>query len=267
MGEDSNPRWTFAHCGFQDRRLRPLGHPSGTVFYRVFLAIAFLLIASCTTSAQPRRPTGSQPEGARALPDSLAGGSTPCLASLLENPVLASRLTSRCFQCAVDRAGIVTNAVPHSPRHSDLSARDEQAGLGGDEPGRCLGPVRGWPLENSKLTSRQGRAPRATSVPLIARMAKPGHGCRKDIRAPALPSVRNKSWKNQNASQVAVFKGPVRGLRSGVNGRKHLTRRSAFPGRQRRPGKAVLRMELGRLSPAGRLPTSCGRCAAPAWHG
>ena len=23
MGEDSNPRWTFAHCGFQGRRLTP----------------------------------------------------------------------------------------------------------------------------------------------------------------------------------------------------------------------------------------------------
>lgn len=30
MGEDSNPRRTFALSGFQDRRLRPLGHPSGT---------------------------------------------------------------------------------------------------------------------------------------------------------------------------------------------------------------------------------------------
>ena len=40
MGEDSNPRWTFAHCGFQDRRLRPLGHPSGTVSYRVLLIFA-----------------------------------------------------------------------------------------------------------------------------------------------------------------------------------------------------------------------------------
>ncbi len=43
MGEDSNPRWTFAHCGFQDRRLRPLGHPSGTIFYRVFLMFAACL--------------------------------------------------------------------------------------------------------------------------------------------------------------------------------------------------------------------------------
>ena len=30
MGRDSNSRWTFAHSGFQDRRLRPLGHPSKT---------------------------------------------------------------------------------------------------------------------------------------------------------------------------------------------------------------------------------------------
>lgn len=35
MGQDSNLRWTRAHSGFQDRRLRPLGHPSGPCFYRV----------------------------------------------------------------------------------------------------------------------------------------------------------------------------------------------------------------------------------------
>src|SRR5690349_1653758 len=28
MGWDSNPRWAFAHAGFQDRCLKPLGHPS-----------------------------------------------------------------------------------------------------------------------------------------------------------------------------------------------------------------------------------------------
>src|SRR3954467_8216247 len=28
MGRDSNPRWTLAHAGFQDRCLKPLGHPS-----------------------------------------------------------------------------------------------------------------------------------------------------------------------------------------------------------------------------------------------
>ena len=27
---DSNPRWTRAHAGFQDRCLKPLGHPSGS---------------------------------------------------------------------------------------------------------------------------------------------------------------------------------------------------------------------------------------------
>jgi hypothetical protein len=31
MGRDSNPRWTFAHAGFQDRCLKPLGHPSSFV--------------------------------------------------------------------------------------------------------------------------------------------------------------------------------------------------------------------------------------------
>ena len=29
MGWDSNPRWAFTHGGFQDRCLKPLGHPSG----------------------------------------------------------------------------------------------------------------------------------------------------------------------------------------------------------------------------------------------
>jgi hypothetical protein len=27
-GWDSNPRWAFTHAGFQDRCLKPLGHPS-----------------------------------------------------------------------------------------------------------------------------------------------------------------------------------------------------------------------------------------------
>ena len=30
-GWDSNPRWTCAHDGFQDRCLKPLGHPSGAM--------------------------------------------------------------------------------------------------------------------------------------------------------------------------------------------------------------------------------------------
>ena len=32
MGWDSNPRWTRAHAGFQDRCLKPLGHPSIVIF-------------------------------------------------------------------------------------------------------------------------------------------------------------------------------------------------------------------------------------------
>jgi hypothetical protein len=32
MGWDSNPRWTCAHAGFQDRCLKPLGHPSVVIF-------------------------------------------------------------------------------------------------------------------------------------------------------------------------------------------------------------------------------------------
>ena len=34
MGRDSNPRWSCPHSGFQDRRIRPLCHPSETFFYR-----------------------------------------------------------------------------------------------------------------------------------------------------------------------------------------------------------------------------------------
>ena len=33
MGRDSNPRWSCPHNGFQDRRNRPLCHPSETVFF------------------------------------------------------------------------------------------------------------------------------------------------------------------------------------------------------------------------------------------
>ncbi len=32
MGRDSNPRWAETHTGFQDRRLKPLGHPSSKIF-------------------------------------------------------------------------------------------------------------------------------------------------------------------------------------------------------------------------------------------
>ena len=34
---DSNPRWTCAHAGFQDRCLKPLGHPSNSLSYLAFL--------------------------------------------------------------------------------------------------------------------------------------------------------------------------------------------------------------------------------------
>ena len=31
MGRDSNPRWACTHAGFQDRCLKPLGHPSSAL--------------------------------------------------------------------------------------------------------------------------------------------------------------------------------------------------------------------------------------------
>jgi hypothetical protein len=34
MGWDSNPRWACTHGGFQDRCLKPLGHPSFFSFCR-----------------------------------------------------------------------------------------------------------------------------------------------------------------------------------------------------------------------------------------
>lgn len=35
MGWDSNPRYALTHAGFQDRCLKPLGHPSGEKPYCV----------------------------------------------------------------------------------------------------------------------------------------------------------------------------------------------------------------------------------------
>ncbi len=35
-GWDSNPRWAFTHGGFQDRCLKPLGHPSNGISRRAF---------------------------------------------------------------------------------------------------------------------------------------------------------------------------------------------------------------------------------------
>jgi hypothetical protein len=40
-------------------------------------------------------------------------------------------------------------------------------------------------------------------------MAKPEHGWKKDIRAPALPSVLSKSRENQNVGQADDFKWPA----------------------------------------------------------
>ncbi len=40
MGRDSNPRWSFPHSGFQDHRLRPLGHPSKSALCHSTLAAA-----------------------------------------------------------------------------------------------------------------------------------------------------------------------------------------------------------------------------------
>src|SRR6516162_2321953 len=38
MGWDSNPRYPCGHAGFQDRCLKPLGHPSGTLISLTFLS-------------------------------------------------------------------------------------------------------------------------------------------------------------------------------------------------------------------------------------
>ena len=97
MGRDSNPRWTLAHSGFQDRRLRPLGHPSETpISCRVIddswpFAICLLLLQVhpfvhpqakseaqwahwwCTTQAQTKgskvgKPKPTTPQKPRGLP-------------------------------------------------------------------------------------------------------------------------------------------------------------------------------------------------------
>jgi hypothetical protein len=38
-GWDSNPRWSFPHGGFQDRCLKPLGHPSMAIMRYITFAI------------------------------------------------------------------------------------------------------------------------------------------------------------------------------------------------------------------------------------
>lgn len=58
MGRDSNPRWSCPHNGFQDRRNRPLCHPSLTLFPPVFQTDGFVhclhlmvLLTTCSRSA------------------------------------------------------------------------------------------------------------------------------------------------------------------------------------------------------------------------
>jgi adenine-specific DNA-methyltransferase len=48
MGRDSNPRWDFSHSGFQDRRLRPLGHPSKPLFLRILAVLLLCSLPICT---------------------------------------------------------------------------------------------------------------------------------------------------------------------------------------------------------------------------
>ena len=38
-GWDSNPRWSFPHGGFQDRCLKPLGHPSMAIMRYITFGI------------------------------------------------------------------------------------------------------------------------------------------------------------------------------------------------------------------------------------
>ncbi len=66
MGEDSNPRRAFTLSGFQDRRLRPLGHPSvtpearRTLVFRAMLAI-LLKISSYWPRGKGKRRRAPRP--------------------------------------------------------------------------------------------------------------------------------------------------------------------------------------------------------------
>ena len=44
MGRDSNPRWSCPHNGFQDRRIRPLCHPSKTFLQTCALLYTMLFL-------------------------------------------------------------------------------------------------------------------------------------------------------------------------------------------------------------------------------
>ena len=54
MGRDSNPRWTLAHSGFQDRRLRPLGHPSKYLLCNDLRRVLFFHIQPIDTQYDTR---------------------------------------------------------------------------------------------------------------------------------------------------------------------------------------------------------------------
>jgi hypothetical protein len=74
-GWDSNPRWTCAHAGFQDRCLKPLGHPSK--FAVLELRISNLsrqpVRAQDLASTYPVRPQVSSPSRAAYFGVRMAG--------------------------------------------------------------------------------------------------------------------------------------------------------------------------------------------------
>src|SRR6516164_2333538 len=84
MGWDSNPRWRCRHAGFQDRCLKPLGHPSN-----ILMIIIFLLIDGNRKVArtQPRHAVGlrdrsdgagtERQEGEHEPPAALLGSDAP----------------------------------------------------------------------------------------------------------------------------------------------------------------------------------------------
>ena len=59
-GWDSNPRYPCRHAGFQDRCLKPLGHPSGTGFQSL---IAADVPRQCEVAAIEPGPTSTVEEG------------------------------------------------------------------------------------------------------------------------------------------------------------------------------------------------------------
>ena len=98
-----SPRAVFKTAAFDHSATHPARY--FTVFSWFSLILVFppyndlyneqAICVGCTTAVQRRSPHRFAADGAKALPISLAGGNTPCLASLLEIRVPASRLTSR----------------------------------------------------------------------------------------------------------------------------------------------------------------------------